>query len=218
MFIFSCFKDKFPKWIDLRSNGGCPNILDDSILNISAISSVTNCIRYLLKHNNQKDYKISRLYLYYYIKNIQDGNIDIKTTLNFIKENEICSEDDYPYDVNNIDIKPVVTDMRKFYINYIPIANKVKHIKYSLNNNRPVLLQIYIYNNTDLLKKNPNGKNSKMIIFNTAIYGYRSSNKCFICMHSKGKEWGEKGFFYLPYQYVKKYSINLFAITNIYLI
>jgi hypothetical protein len=59
--LISCFKDKFPKWIDLRSDNGCPDILDDFNLNISAISSVINCIRYLLKTKNQTDFKISRL-------------------------------------------------------------------------------------------------------------------------------------------------------------
>ena len=75
-----CLKNNFPAWIDLRSNSGCPDVLDDSILNISPISSVVNCIRYLLKYTDKKDFNISRLYLYYYTE-----NIDIKNILKFIK-------------------------------------------------------------------------------------------------------------------------------------
>ena len=101
-----CFKDNFPKWIDFRSKAGCPDVLDDDVLNISPLSSAINCIRYLLKHTNQEDFKISRLYLYYYLKN----NITLKNTLNFIKENGVCSEKEYPYDMSKIDITPVIKE------------------------------------------------------------------------------------------------------------
>ena len=190
-----CSKGNFPKWIDLRSQAGCPDVLDDSILNISPISSVVNCIRYLLKHNNKKDFKISRLYLYYYLK-----NNNLKNTLNFIKEKGICSEKEWPYDITKTDILPNTTELNYFELDYKLVKNKVKYIKYELLNNRPVMVEL----------------NKKFYNVNcTTIYGYRSSNNCFICMNSIGKSWGERGFFYLPYKHVKKYSSNLYSIMSI---
>jgi hypothetical protein len=190
-----CSKGKFPKWIDLRSKAGCPDVLDDYTLNISPISSVVNCIRYLLKHNNKKDFKISRLYLYYYLK-----NNNLKNTLNFIKEKGICSEKDWPYDITKTDTTPNVEELKYFELDYKCIKNKVKYIKYELLNNRPVMVELNKkFYNVDC----------------TTIYGYRSSINCFICMNSMGKEWSERGFFYIPYKYVKKYSSNLYSITNI---
>ena len=194
-----CFKDKFPKWIDFRSKAGCPDILDDSDLNISPISSIVNCIRYLLKHNNLEDFKISRIYLYCYLKNnLKD--ITLKNTLNFIKEKGVCSEKDYPYDMSKIDTIPVINELKYFKLDFKPVKNKVKYIKYELINNRPVLVEL----------------NKKFYDIDcTAIYGYRTSINCFICMNSAGKEWGERGFFYLPYNHVKKHSSNLYSITNV---
>jgi len=191
-----CFKDNFPKWIDFRSKAGCPDVLDDDVLNISPLSSAINCIRYLLKHTNQEDFKISRLYLYYYLKN----NITLKNTLNFIKENGVCSEKEYPYDMSKIDITPNIKELKYFKLDFKPVKNKVKYIKYELINNRPVLVEL-----------NKNFYN----IDCTVIYGYRSSINCFICMNSSGKEWGERGFFYLPYNHVKKHSSNLYSITSV---
>jgi hypothetical protein len=194
-----CFKDNFPKWIDLRSNANCPDVLDDSILNISPISSIVNCIRYLLKHNNQEDFKISRIYLYYCLKN-NLKNIDLKNTLNFIKEKGVCSEKDYPYDISKIDITPNIKELKYFKLDFKPVKNKVKYIKYELMNNRPVLVEL---------------KKKFYTIYCTTIYGYRSSINCFICMNSVGKEFGERGFFYLPYNHVKKHSSNLYSITSV---
>jgi hypothetical protein len=190
-----CIKRNFPKWIDLRENAGCPDVLDDSILNISPISSIVNCMRYLLKHDNKKDFKISRLYLYYYLKNFNLENI-----LEFIKHKGVCSEKDWPYDVTKIDISPDEKELTYFNIDYKRVKNKVKYIKYEILNNRPVLVE--------LNKKFYN-------VECTTIYGYRSSINCFICMNSSGKVWGERGFFYLPYKHVKKYSSNLYSIINI---
>lgn len=190
-----CYKGKFPKWIDLRSKAGCPDVLDDSILNISPISSVVNSIRYLLKHSNKKDYKISRLYLYYYIK-----DINIENVLNFIKEKGVCSEKDWPYDITKTAITPDVKELKYLKINYKKVKNKVKYIKHELLNNTPVLVEL----NKEFFNVNC-----------TTIYGYRSSNNSFICMNTIGKTWGERGFFYLPYKHVKKYGKNLFAITDI---
>ena len=190
-----CLKNNFPAWIDLRSNSGCPDVLDDSILNISPISSVVNCIRYLLKYTDKKDFNISRLYLYYYTE-----NIDLKNILKFIKEKGVCSEKDLPYDITKNDVPPIITDLRYFNLEFKSVKNKVKYIKYELLHNRPVLVELYknFYN-----------------INCTTIYGYRSSINCFICMNSSGKLWGERGFFYLPYKHVKKYSSNLYTITSI---
>ena len=46
-----------------------------------------------------------------------------------------------------------------------------------------------------------------------SIYGYRNSSKTFICMNSVGKEWGERGFFYLPYKYITKYCYDFWIIN-----
>jgi len=190
-----CNKGNFPKWIDLRENSGCPDVFDDYILNISAISSIVNCVRYLLKHNNKKDFKISRLYLYYYIK-----NLDLENVLKFIKQKGVCSEQDWSYDIAKIDTKPDIKELKYFNLDFKSVKNKIKYIKYELLNNRPILVEL----------------NKKFYNINyTTIYGYRSSINCFIFMNSAGKEWGERGFFYIPYKHVKKYSKNLFSINNV---
>ena len=99
------------------------------------------------------------------------------------------------------DSKTGVLNLQGCKIIYKPVKNKIKYIKYELLNNRPVLIELKVtkfYN-----------------VQYTTIYGYRSSVDCFICMHTKGKSWGDKGYFYLPYKHVKKYAKNLFAITDI---
>ena len=107
-------KSKYPCWIDMRLKAGCPNVLDDLILNISDITSISNCIRYHLKYTSQKEFQISRLYLHYNVKERHINNI-----LNFINKNEVCSEKDWNYGINNVGIPPTsYSNLEKFHVEF----------------------------------------------------------------------------------------------------
>jgi len=211
-----CLKNTLPKWIDLRSNAGCPDVLDDgTMINITYISSVANCLRYIMKYEKMKEFQISRIYIYYYT-----DNFNVNDVLKLITNKGVCSEKDYPYDLSNIDLFDF-QNLQKFDINYMFIKNNIKNIKKYLENYRPVIIKIPVpsdfEHNSDLsfpLKDFKKCENNFYYIY-TTIYGYRSTNKSFICMHSIGKNWGERGFFYVPYKYVKKYVKEILVIENI---
>lgn len=222
MFKFiSCLKDNLPEWFDLRSNAGCPEVLnDDTLINITCISSVANCLRYIMKHEKIKEFQLSRLYIYYHLNDFNDFNV--KSVLKLIMEKGVCSEKDYPYDLSNIDLPKKPQNLQKIDIKYIFIKNNINNIKKYLSKYRPVIIKIPVpsnFENNSLinfpLKEIKNTKENYYIY--TTIYGYRNTSKTFICMHSIGKEWGERGFFYIPYKYVKKYATEILVIDNIFI-
>jgi hypothetical protein len=221
MFNFNlCLKNTLPKWIDLRSGGGCPDVLDDgTMINITYISSVVNCLRYIMKYEKMKEFQISRLYVYYHL-----DDFNINDVLNLIINKGVYSEKDCSYDLCKIDIPKQNENLQKFDIKYMFIKNNIDNIKKYLLNNRPVIIKIPVPSN---FENNPSlnlkdftqkYKEKKFYYIYTTIYGYRNSNKSFICMHSIGKNWGERGFFYVPYKYVKKYVTEILVINNIFYI
>lgn len=220
MFNFNlCLKNNLPKWIDLRTDTGCPDVLDDDTLNITCISSIANCLRYIMKHEKMKEFQISRLYIYYCIDDFNASSI-----LNLIINKGVYSEKDCSYDLCKTDIPKQNENLQKFDIKYMFIKNNIDNIKKYLLNNRPVIIKIPVPSN---FENNPSlnlkdftqkYKEKKIYYIYTTIYGYRTSSKSFICMHSIGKNWGERGFFYVPYKYVKKYAREILVIDNIFYI
>ena len=123
--FISCLKDNFPKWIDLRSKGGCPDVLDDDIIiNITSISSIANCLRFIMRYEKMSEFQINRMYIYYYI-----DNLNIDSVLKFITNKGVCSEKEYPYDLSKIDLPKNVKIVQKFDIDYIFIKNNINSIK-----------------------------------------------------------------------------------------
>jgi hypothetical protein len=212
-----------PKWIDMRSNAGCPEVLNILNINTSSISTVCNVIRFLMKKKSINNYLPSRLYLYYFtrlIENKLDKNLEVKVKNIFkcINTYGICLEKDYSYDISKVNIKPEI-DNFDFSINYKLINEDINEIKEYLINNIPVIFtfDIFLKFNSEKVSKTgiikmPKNKERPIGKLTCAIYGFRNSTKTFICMNNIGNEWGERGFFYLPYKYVKKYAYNFYII------
>ena len=214
---------KLAKWIDLRSNSGCPEVLNILNIKTSSISTVCNVIRFLMLKKSLNFNLPSRLYLYYFtrlIENKLEKNLEVKVKNIFkcINTYGICFEKEYPYDITKVDIKPEIKSIN-FDIKYKLLNEDINEIKEYLNNNIPIIFTFDIFSNFNSDKvintgivKMPKKKERPIGTLTCAIYGYRSSTKSFICMNNFGNMWGEKGFFYLPYKYVTNYAYNFYVI------
>ena len=217
------FKKNLSKWVDLRSNAGCPEVLSIINLNTSSLSTVCNVIRFLMKKKSINNFLPSRLYLYYFtrlIENKLDKNLEVKVKNIFkcINQYGICLEKEYPYDILNFNIKPEIKNT-EFNIKYFLLDENINIIKEQLLNKIPVIFTFDIFSkfNSEKVKrtgiiKMPKNKERPIGKLTCAIYGFRDSTKSFICMNNIGNEWGERGFFYLPFKYVKKYAYNFYII------
>ena len=176
-----------------------------------------------IQKNKLKDYLPSRLHLYYFARLIENKlgkNIEVKFPNIFkaIEQYGICTEKEYPYDVNKVNNLPEI-QTEKINIIHGVLHEDIYCIKKQLSKGVPVLFTFDIFSNflTDTVKqtgyvKMPLHKERPIGKISSAIYGYRNSSNCFICMNNNGVEWGEKGFFYLPYEYVSKYAYNFYSI------
>ena len=65
----------------------------------------------------------------------------------------------------------------------------------------------------------PNTKSEKLLGGHCiCMVGYDDSTQMFKCANSWGISWGDKGYFYIPYNYVTNPSLaNDFCITNVVL-
>ncbi len=209
-----------PEWIDLRENESCPKILNEETLNSSGSNALSNVIRFWLRKQKKPEYQPSRLYIYYFARSLDnnteyDTGICLKNLFKAIQTFGICSEKNWPYDITKFNIKPD-SDIPKENIStfkYYSVKNKINNLKLILSYGYPIICMLHFFdNNLSQIMELP--KNKKRHKFKAiSIYGYRDSSNMFICMNSLGSEWGEKGFFYVPYEYMSKYGYDFWTIT-----
>ena len=192
--------------------------------------------------NSHKD--LSRLFTYYngrveqgIIQNISNyaalpegtNGCGIDNVLDGILKNGACSESDWPYDMNNVSIKPdssAYIAAKKYTIDTYNIVNDLDSVKKCLAIERPVLLEIFLYpsfydgyNNRGLITLPSSTELDSNIHTGHAVIicGFDDSTRLVRCVNSWGNT-GDNGFFYLPYEYINKenHTIgNMYVILNV---
>jgi len=186
--------------------------------------------------NKNISFKPSRLFLYYQERSIEgnintDSGADIIDGEIYVKINGICSEESWPYIVSNFNIKPPLKCYKEALqykiTNYSIINNDsmlLINIKNTIYNKQPVLIAIAVYssfeyeitNNTGLIPI-PNINNEKILGgHEMCLIGFDDSKELFTVMNSWGPSWGNKGFCYIPYNYLSNKLLGL-QFTVIYL-
>lgn len=207
-------------WIDMRANAGCPEVLNHP--EMSSICSVSNTLRYLMKKNDMKDFLPSILYTYYFIKkhnHKDEKHIKYKDIFKAIKNHGIVSEKDYPYIEDNKDKEPNIKG-KEFNFSYELIEENVHKIKEILSTGLPIIFKFDIFEHfysdevkeTGVVKIPKRHERPLEQSISAIIVGYRTSSESFICMSNFGVDFGERGFFYLPYEYVSKYAYNFYIL------
>jgi C1A family cysteine protease len=167
---------------------------------------------------------LSPLFLYYNERK-REGTIDedagamIDTGMELIKDIGISREALWSYDDSN-DNNPVTkekfqvvpsaeayNDARKYRVQDVQALETLRDIRYELAHRNPVVIGIEVYealfNTKDGKLPQPNPKEESLGGHAVVVVGYDDIQKALIVKNSWGNDWGDKGYFYLPYNYVK---------------
>ena len=202
--------DIFPDTIDLRSN--FMEIYDQGKIGSCSANALCSIFEYDATH-----FKGSRLFLYYNERLIinktnEDSGAYLIDGINSLKTYGICEEKYWKYDIDNIYIVPsqeaYINAKNNYLIDALSISNHLNEIKKWLHRNEPIAIAIAIYSN--FMEEGRNNGNIGMPKPNDTylgghaviICGYIESKKLFILRNSWGNYWGDKGYFYLPYDYI----------------
>jgi C1A family cysteine protease len=203
-------------YVDLRMN--CPGICDKKNINSSVAHAICYVYEYnIIKYDINNIFIPSKLFLYYnqrLIKKTQeyDSGASIRDGLRILDTIGICSEVDYPYNDNELYTKPseeiYEASFKNKGIEYFKIIPTIVNIKSLLQDKIPIIFGYSVYinfenqvieDNTIKLPKNTD----KFIGGDCGVcVGFDDLKKLFIIMNCKGVEWGDKGYFYMPYSYV----------------
>jgi C1A family cysteine protease len=158
---------------------------------------------------------LSRLFLYYNARKLSgDINEDIgayiSTAIEAVKTYGLCREDLWPYDPDKFDIEPgykCYRDARKRTIDQVYEITSHEEIIDMLDRQHPVVVGVAVYsdfdqiNNQSTILKMPTATEEPIGSHAMCIVGYDDSKQQFLLRNSFGDDWGEGGYFWIPYEY-----------------
>jgi C1A family cysteine protease len=171
---------------------------------------------------------LSRLFLYWQERYIEgtveeDSGAYIRDGMKVLKSIGCCPETDFPYDIHTFTKEPsqqAVYDAKKFTISEYHRVNSVDMLKASLAEGYPVVIGISVYESFESQKVADTGivplpKRGEEFLGGHAVLavGYKKikRTKYIIVRNSWGESWGDKGYFYLPESFFKKYVSDMWT-------
>lgn len=212
-----------PSRFDLKEK--CPFVYDQGT--IGSCTANAACMALVMLEPDHK-FTPSRLWLYYKERlcelqpgqTITDSGANAEDGLNILVNQGVCSESDWPYLVQNCNIAPPVicdnqakehrvVQIGKVAEDNIPGSELIDAIAKSIQMYIPVLIAIEVYESfegpgpaTTGCVPLPNPYEQYLGGHEVLIIGYDDNEQKVICINSWGPDWGYKGFFNLPYDYI----------------
>jgi len=223
---------QLPVLIDLRQY--CPDVYDQGDLGSCSANALGAAYEIMQIKNNEKDYFIpSRLFIYYNERAkegtiTEDSGAIIADGINVCTSMGVCPETLWPYTVSKFNVKPPQTcyTSAKEYkiIKSLNITQSLIQLKQSLVNGFPIVFGFMVYASFESDQVAANGMMPMPVQGEECMgghavlcVGYDDSIQCFVVRNSWGPNWGDKGYFYMPYAFMTdpNYCSEFYSITQI---
>lgn len=214
------FLSSLPSKIDFSSE--ISYIHTQGFLGSCATQSLTLSLEYYLKKFNM-EMKLSSLYLYYNERKLnnrieEDLGASLSDSIQALYKYGCCKEVTWPYVDNELKFKEkpsgeayqeARTIFKNLDLGYLHLPNKLKILKQILARKMPIICGINIFPSFESDKSEKKDIISMPGFFEQPIgahaltlVGYNDETQLFKFVNSWGSEWGNKGFGYLPYNYI----------------
>jgi len=129
------------------------------------------------------------------------------------KKYGVCSDESWPYDINKLTKMPnasLYDQAMHNVIEFTCIPSNITSIKSFIYKNEPLVVGISIYESfeSDIVTKTgnvplPDINTEKLLGAHACVcVGYNDVKNHWIMLNSFGENWGDNGYFYLPYSYL----------------
>lgn len=213
---------KLPEKVDLREKD-LP-LFDQGSLGSCTANAISVAFAFNLIKQNQPFFIPSRLFIYYNTR-VLEGNADkdsgatLRNTVKSINKVGLCEEQFWPYDISKFKNKPTTTSYKDAEgnkaIKYERLSRSLYDFKSCLAAGYPFICGFSVY---DSFQSREVAKTGKMPMpgpdetllggHAVAVVGYDDEMQCFIVRNSWGVKWGDKGHFYMPYEYLLKRNLS----------
>jgi C1A family cysteine protease len=205
-----------PPHVDLRGN--CPKVYDQGQLGSCTANAIAAAFEFDLARQKLRDFIPSRLFIYYNERRIEgtinsDSGAMIRDGIKSVSKQGVCAEDVWPYDIAAFTHKPTAhcytEAARNRALSYQRIPQVLNQLRGCLAHGYPFVFGIRIYESfeSDAVTRTgvvplPGLSESALGGHAVLAVGYDDATARFLVRNSWGAEWGEAGYFTIPYAYV----------------
>ncbi|CAF5131517.1 unnamed protein product, partial [Rotaria sp. Silwood1] len=185
---------------------------------------ILGAYEYLIMKNSGKHIDVSRLFIYYnarlkdprYQNGLWDGGVSLSRGVTALEEFGCCKESLYPFIIENINKQPPAVcyeeGIKYRIVDSMPITVNLNQMKACLAQEFPFAFALATYKSFFDAKRNggyvpmPNlndeQQNTKHGMHAMLAVGYDDYSQSFIVRNSWGETWGDRGYCYIPYDYM----------------
>lgn len=213
---------KLPSKVDLRTNDVV--VFDQGALGSCTANAVSAAFIYNLVKQEEPMFVPSRLFVYYNTR-LLEGNEDrdngatLRNTVKSINKVGVCEEPFWPYDIKKFKSKPSTKSYEDASgnkaIKYERLTRSLYDFKACLAAGFPFVGGFAVY---ESFQSREVAKTGKMPMpgpderslggHAILVVGYDDETQCFIVRNSWGTKWGDKGHFYMPYEYLLNRNLS----------
>jgi C1A family cysteine protease len=219
-------KTKLPVKVDLRPF--MTKVEDQQRLSSCTANATAGAYEYLAKkHLKNRAFEVSRLFVYYNARLrasnvIKDSGSHIQYAIESLHKLGACTEEVWPYDMKKVNDKPHTPSYEeacnfKVQKSY-NIPTDLNAWKKCLADGYPIIFGISLFKGFDSCSQNkgvvpmpsPDEASRQAHGLHAMLcVGYSEVDKLFIIRNSWGEKWGDKGYCYMPYDYVINSKFNM---------
>jgi C1A family cysteine protease len=211
-----------PSKIDLRPH--CPPVYDQGQLGSCTGNAWAGLVEFLLKKQGLSDFTPSRLFIYYNERVLeddtaQDAGASISDGANVVSKEGCPHENLWPYNIDAFAEKPpqnVYHDgLSHLAFGVQQVQQNLAAMKEVLASGLPIVVGFTVYESfeSDQVTKTgivPMPGHHEQVLGGHAVVvvGYDDSQSRFIVRNSWGTQWGQEGYFLMPYAYLTNHRLS----------
>ena len=210
-----------PASVDLRPQ--CPPVYDQGKLGSCTANAISCAIEFDQMKQQETVFNPSRLFIYYNERDIegdidQDNGAQIRDGIKACASLGACDEQIWPYDISKFADKPsdaaYSAAAAHTITKYLSIAQDPNHIKAALAEGTPVVFGFTVYDSFEGEDVARTGELNMPVSGEATvgghaviIVGYDDATQRYTVRNSWSDQWGQKGYFTMPYEYVHNPSL-----------
>jgi C1A family cysteine protease len=210
-----------PEHIDLRPT--CSPVENQGNLGSCTGNALAGALEFLERKDKVTFIDLSRLFIYYNERVIEgtvksDSGAMIRDGIKTLKKQGVCSEIKWPYVISKFAVKPKSACYKEALNHQITSYHRIltlNEMRACLAEEFPFVFGFTVYESFESqevartgIVNMPQPNEGTLGGHAVLAVGYDDSEKRFIVRNSWGTDWGQKGYFTIPYDYVADRNLS----------
>ncbi|MDE2027986.1 MAG: C1 family peptidase [Candidatus Omnitrophica bacterium] len=220
-------KVRIPSRVDLRNE--CSPVENQGRLGSCTANALAGNLEFLEEVNGSPYKDLSRLFIYYNERAIEgtvnyDSGAMIRDGIKGLAKYGVCTELSWPYDISEFTRKPASACYKQALKRRIVSYHRLLTLDEMLNclaEGFPFVFGFSVYESFESAKVASTGivpmpgKKEKLLGGHAVLaVGYDQRQKRFIVRNSWGPQWGQEGYFTMPYKYLETLADDFWTIRQ----